>query len=97
MGVVQGWGLFWGLLYIALVVFWMILVFHIVIDVFRSHDLNGAMKALWLLFILVLPLIGCLLYVLIRGSGMHQRDVQNALGRQKAFEDYIRSIASSKE
>jgi hypothetical protein len=97
MGVVQGWGLFWGLLYIALVVFWMILVFHIVIDVFRSHDLNGATKALWLLFILVLPLIGCLLYVLIRGSGMHQRDVQNALGRQKAFEDYIRRIANSKE
>ncbi len=97
IGTVQALGIFWGALYFALIIFWMILVFHIVMDIFRSHDLEGVAKFLWLLFILVLPLIGCLIYVLVRGNGMHQRDVQGALGRQKAFEEYIRSIVNDQK
>jgi hypothetical protein len=84
-------------LYFALFIFWMILVFHVVLDIFSSHDLGGPAKALWVLFILILPLAGCLVYVLARGGEMHARRVRAVQAQQKAFEDYIRAVASTKE
>jgi hypothetical protein len=81
----------------VLLIFWIILVFHVVLDIFRSHDLSGPAKALWLIFILVLPLLGTLLYVVIRGGSMHLRQVQVVQAQQKAFEDYIRQVANTKE
>jgi hypothetical protein len=84
-------------LYFVLLIFWIILVFHVVLDIFRSHDLSGPAKALWLIFILVLPLLGTLLYVVIRGGSMHLRQVQVVQAQQKAFEDYIRQVANTKE
>lgn len=88
---------FFSALYVAVLIFWMILVFHIVMDVFRSHDLSGFAKALWVLFILVLPLIGCLIYLIARGGKMYLHDVQRVQERQKEFEDYVRKIANTKE
>ncbi|MHB8379395.1 MAG: PLDc N-terminal domain-containing protein [Acidimicrobiales bacterium] len=84
-------------MYFALFIFWMILVFHVVLDVFNSHDLSGPAKALWVLFILILPVLGCLVYVLVRGGDMHQRRVRAVQSQQKAFEDYIRAVANTKE
>ena len=71
-------------------------MFHIIGDIFRSHDLVGGAKAAWVLFIFVFPLVGCLVYLIARGSKMHERDLQAMQLRQKAFEDYIRSIAHSR-
>ncbi len=84
-------------LYFVLLLFWIILVFHIVYDIFRSHDLSGVAKTLWIVLILIMPLIGSLIYVLVRGGSMHDRDVRSAQMNQKAFEDYIRQVANSKE
>ena len=84
-------------LYFVLLIFWIILVFHVVLDIFRSHDLSGAAKTWWLVFIFILPLIGTLVYVLIRGGSMQQRDIRQAQDQQKAFEDYIRRVANTKE
>lgn len=89
--------IFISTLYFAMFIFWMILVFHIIVDIFRSHDLSGAMKAFWVLFILILPLIGGLIYLITRGGGMHERDIRQLEIQQKAFEDYIRKVANSKE
>jgi hypothetical protein len=89
--------IFVSTLYFALLIFWIILVFHIVIDIFRSHDLSGTMKALWVLFIFVLPLIGCLVYLITRGGSMHERQLHQLQVQQKAFEDYIRKVANTKE
>lgn len=83
--------------YFALLIFWIILVFHVVVDIFRSHDLAGPVKALWVLFIFVLPLIGCLVYLVTRGGSMHERQAQQLQAQQKAFEDYIRRVANTKE
>jgi hypothetical protein len=66
-------------------------------DIFRSHDLSGPGKALWIVFMLVFPLLGCLIYVLVRGGSMHERGVQAAQLDQKTFEDYIRKVANTKE
>jgi Phospholipase_D-nuclease N-terminal len=84
-------------LYLVLFVFWLILAYHVFYDLFRSRDLSGVAKTLWVLLILIFPLIGCLLYVLIRGGKMHQHEVEDAIASQKAFEDYIRHIANTKE
>ncbi len=84
-------------LYLVLFIFWIILVFHVVVDIFRSHDLSGPAKALWVIFILVLPLLGTLIYVVVRGGSMHERQVQANAAQQKAFEDYIRKVANTKE
>jgi len=84
-------------LYLVLFFFWIILVFHVVLDIFRSHDLSGPAKALWIIFILVLPLLGTLVYVIARGGSMHERQAQYVASQQKAFEDYIRKVANTKE
>ena len=90
-------GVFISTLYLVLFVFWIILVYHVFADIFRSHDLSGPAKALWVLFILVLPLVGCLVYVIARGGTMHERQLGALQAQQKAFEDYIRRIANTKE
>lgn len=84
-------------LYLVLMLFWIILVFHVMFDIFRSHDLGGGAKTLWIVFILIFPLLGCLIYVLARGGSMHERDVRAAEIQQKAFEEYIRKVANTKE
>jgi hypothetical protein len=83
-------------LYFVLFIFWIILVFHIFQDIFRSHDLSGPAKALWVLFIFVLPLLGCLVYLIARGGKMHERQILALQAQQGAFEDYIRKVANTK-
>jgi len=84
-------------LYFVGFIFWIMLAFHVFTDLFRSHDLSGGSKALWVVFILILPLVGCLLYLIIRGGSMHERQVHVDQAQQKAFEDYIRHVANTKE
>jgi hypothetical protein len=90
--------IFISTLYLALFLFWLILAFHVLSDLFHSHDLGGGAKTLWILLILIFPVVGCLLYVLTRGATMHQHEVQEASEQsKKAFEDYIREVAHTKE
>ncbi len=88
---------FLSTLYFVLFIFWIILIFHIMVDIFRSHDLSGPAKALWVLGILVFPLLGGLAYLVLRGGSMHERQAHAAQMQQKSFEDYIRKVANSKE
>ena len=82
---------------VALFAFWIVLVFHVLQDLFRSHDLSGGAKARWVLFLFVFPLIGCVLYLLIRGGSMHERQLHSVQGQRQAFEDYIRAVSNTKE
>jgi hypothetical protein len=84
-------------LYIVFFIVWLMLLFHVYADIFRSHDLTGGGKAAWVVFIIVVPYLGALVYVLVRGGSMHERDVQAAATQQKNFEDYIRRVANTKE
>lgn len=61
---------------IALLFMWIWVAIGVIFDVFRSHDLGGLAKAAWILLIVIFPLIGVLIYLLIRGRGMHERSVQ---------------------
>ena len=71
--------LFWTILIIFLWVIWIWVLIWVFIDIFRSRDLSGWAKALWVLFVVVIPLIGVLVYLIARGGAMHERAAQPAL------------------
>lgn len=89
--------IFASTLYLAFMVLWIVLVIYVMTDVVRSHDLSGGAKAAWVALIVVLPLLGCVAYFIARGGSMHERHVNALQAQQRAFEDYIRSVAHSKE
>jgi hypothetical protein len=84
---------FLTLLWFFLFVIWIWILIMILIDIFRSHDINGWVKALWLIFILIFPLVGVIVYLIVRGGSMHQRSVRDAARSQQQFDDYVRQVA----
>ena len=77
--------LFWTIIEFFLWVIWIWILIMIFIDIFRSHDLSGLTKALWFLFVLFIPLIGVLVYLIARGGSMHERSVRQAQRDADAF------------
>jgi len=67
--------IFWTILEVFLLVVWFWIVITVFIDIFRSPDLSGGAKALWFLFVLLIPLIGVVAYLVARGGTMHDRSV----------------------
>jgi hypothetical protein len=80
---------------LALFVAWLCLLFYVYSDIFRSHDLSGTAKTLWVLFVFILPMIGCLAYLLVRGGTIHERAVAQAAQQQDAFAKYVRQAAGT--
>ena len=66
----------------------------IVIDT-RRHDLGGFAKALWVIFVIILPFLGVFVYLIARGSKMHERAASDAAQQQKAFDTYVKETAGS--
>lgn len=85
---------FWTILEIFFFVLWIWLVITVYVDIFRSRDLSGGGKALWVLFVLILPVLGVLVYLIIRGGKMHERAVQQAEAQQEALRGYIQQMAA---
>ncbi len=83
--------IFWFFIFVL----WILLVFHVITDVFRSHDLGGGAKALWLLFVIVFPYLGIFVYLIARGGKMHEHDVAAFQANEAAARDYIRSAAGT--
>jgi hypothetical protein len=88
-------GAFWTIFEIFLWVIWIWILIYVFIDIFRSRDLSGWGKALWFLFVLLIPLIGVLVYLIARGSSMHERAVQEAQQQDREFRAYVQDAASS--
>jgi len=88
-------GAFWTIVEIFLWVIWFWILITIFIDIFRSQDLNGWGKALWFIFVLFIPLIGVLVYLIARGGKMHERAVQQAQQQEKEFRSYVQETAGS--
>jgi hypothetical protein len=87
-------GLMWTMFVFFLWFAWIMLLFRVLADIFRSEDMGGAAKAIWLLVVIFLPLIGVLVYVLSRGDGMTKRDIARAQAQQDQFASYVRQTAS---
>ena len=87
--------IFWTMLEFFLFFLWIWLLIIIFSDIFRSHDLGGFAKALWVLFVIIIPYIGVLVYLIARGGSMHERAEQQAARQQKAFDEYVKQAAGS--
>jgi hypothetical protein len=85
--------LFWTMLQIFVFIIWIWLLIAIFSDIFRSHDMGGGAKALWFIFVLIIPVLGVLVYLIARGGSMHERAVAQAQRQQQAFGDYVRQTA----
>jgi Phospholipase_D-nuclease N-terminal len=77
--------IFWTILEVFLLVIWFWILITVFIDIFRSQDLSGGAKALWFLFVLFIPLIGVLVYLIARGGSMNERSVWKARQQDQAF------------
>jgi hypothetical protein len=77
-----------------LFIIWIIILFRVIVDIFRSRDLGGGGKALWLILVIVLPFVGVVIYLIARGKGMGERDVQEAQARDQQFRAYVQDAAS---
>jgi ABC-type multidrug transport system fused ATPase/permease subunit len=74
---------------------WIVILFHILTDLFRDHTLSGGMKTLWVLFLVFLPFLAVLIYVISRGKGMAERSAARQQQAQEQFDSYVRSVATT--
>jgi hypothetical protein len=88
-------GAFWTIFMIFLWVIWFWILIMVFIDLFRSHDLSGWAKALWFIFILFLPVIGVLVYLIARGGKMHEHAARDAQVQEQQFRSYVQEAAGS--
>jgi ABC-type multidrug transport system fused ATPase/permease subunit len=86
---------FWSILIFFLWVMWFWVLIMVFIDIFRSRDLSGWAKALWFLFVLVIPLIGVMVYLIARGGKMHERAAREAQQQDRQFRAYVQEAAGS--
>jgi Phospholipase_D-nuclease N-terminal/Short C-terminal domain len=87
---------FWTIVEVFIWVLWFWILIMVLIDLFRSPDLSGMAKALWFLFVLFIPLIGVLAYLIFRGSSMHERARREASRQDQAFRGYVQEAAGPK-
>jgi hypothetical protein len=87
--------LLWSMLWFFLFVIWIWMLFVVFGDIFRSRDLSGWGKALWTIFVIVLPYLGVLVYLIARGPKMGEHAMQEAQERDAALRTYVQSVASS--
>lgn len=86
---------FWTIFEIFAFVVWFWLLFVVLTDVYRSRDLSGWAKAAWTIFVIFLPLIGILSYLIVRGRSMTQRATQQRQQQEEAFRSYVQDAAGS--
>jgi hypothetical protein len=86
---------FFSMLWFFLFIVWLMILFHVISDIFRSRDMGGFAKAIWILFVIVAPFLGVLVYVLARGDNMTEHAVQDAQARDAAFRGYVQEAAGS--
>ena len=85
--------IFWSMLEFFLWLAWIWILVMVVFDIFRSRDLSGWAKDLWVLFVALIPLIGVLVYVIARGDSMHERTERQAIRQDEAFRANVRQDA----
>jgi type VI protein secretion system component VasK len=87
-------GVFWTMLWLFLFIIWIWILIAIFVDIFRSHDMGGFAKALWVIFIIILPLLGVLIYLIARGGKMQERAAKDAAKQEQEFRGYVQDVAA---
>ena len=89
------WDFFWDVLLVMAWVIWFWLLITVFADLFRRHDTSGFAKVAWVVFVIVLPYLGVLVYLLVQHDGMAQRNVKAAEAQQQQFDSYVQSVAKT--
>lgn len=88
-------GIFWTMLVFFVWIAWILLLIRVFADIFRSRDMGGIAKALWSIFVILLPFLGVLLYLIVNGRAMAVRDAKQVQAQELAVQDYVRTVASA--
>jgi hypothetical protein len=86
---------FWSMMWFFLFFIWIWLLIVVFGDIFRSPDLSGWGKALWTIFVIVLPYLGVFVYLIARGRKMHEHALKAAADQEAAFRGYVQNVAST--
>ena len=84
-----------SMIWFFLFLMWIMLLFQVYVDIFRSPDLSGVAKVAWLIFVIVLPYLGAFVYIVSRGGKMHEHHVAQAQAQEAAVNQYIRQAAGT--
>ena len=83
----------WSMIIFFFWVIWIWIVVTVLVDVFRRHDIGGWAKAAWVVFVVILPWLGVLIYLIAEHDGMRDRRIKEVQGQQQAFDQYVRDAA----
>jgi hypothetical protein len=86
---------FWSMIIFFFWVIWIWIVITVLIDVFRRHDIGGFAKALWVIFVVILPWLGVLIYLIVEHDGMRERSMHQARAQRQQFDEYVRDTAGT--
>jgi hypothetical protein len=86
---------FLTMMWIFIWVLWFFLLFRVIADIFRSHEMSGLGKAGWLIFVIILPYLGVFIYLIARGSHMAAHDQRDAQASQEAFDRRVQQAAGT--
>ena len=86
---------FWTMILFFFWVAWIWVLITIIGDLFRRHDTSGWIKALWTIFLIALPFLGVLIYMIVNGQGMAERSAKQIEDNRKQFDGYVQSVASN--
>jgi ABC-type multidrug transport system fused ATPase/permease subunit len=86
---------FLTMLWFFLWIIWIIILFRVIFDIFRSHDMGGWAKAFWLIFVIILPFLGVFVYLIARGGKMAERDQRDVAQQEQAFRSYVQDVAAT--
>jgi voltage-gated potassium channel Kch len=89
------WSVIWWFVWVFAFTTYLIAVFMIIGDIFRDHSLNGWLKAVWMIFLIFVPFLTALIYLIARGSSMTERSAERARLNQEYTESYIRDVAAT--
>jgi hypothetical protein len=85
----------WTTLIFVALIMWFWLVIMIFVDIFRRHDMGGFAKAIWIIFIIFIPLLGTLVYLIAYNKGIAERSAKEQAQAQQAFDSHVRDVAGS--
>jgi hypothetical protein len=92
------WGagqVFWSMLWFFLFFIWIWLLILVFSDIFRSHDLSGVAKALWIIFVILVPYLGVFVYLIARGHKMQEHQIDAAKAQDAAMRQYVQQVAAT--
>jgi ABC-type multidrug transport system fused ATPase/permease subunit len=89
--------IFWSVLWFFFLFIWIMILFHVLTDLFRDHSVSGVEKTLWVLFLVFLPFLAVFVYLIVRGKGMGERAAAQQQRAQQEFEGYVRNVAATEQ